>query len=112
MASSAGAVRTRGQPTAALWDLTHCPFRPGLHCPVRPGRGARRCAGADPAAADRATSTCVNAGRRAGPGRTARAARQALTDAEVVLHVSDAAHALGNVFRPPLNLAAVWASPR
>src|SRR5215207_149209 len=107
MASSAGAVRTRGQPTAALWDLPHGPFRPGLHCPVGPGRGARRCAGTDPAAADRATSTCANAGRRAGPGCTARAARQALTDAEVVLHVSDAAHALGDVFRPPLNLPAV-----
>src|SRR5215210_5492374 len=107
MASSAGAVRTRGQPTAALWDLPHGPFRPGLHCPVRSGRGARRCAGTDPAAADRATSTCANAGRCAGPGRTARAARQSLTDAEIVLHVRDAAHALGDVVRPPLSLAAV-----
>src|SRR5829696_1877549 len=112
MARSAGAVRTRGQPTAALWDLPHRPFRPGLHCPVCPGRSARRCAGADPAgadpaAADRATPTCANAGRGAGPGRTARAARQALTDAQVVLHVRDAAHALGDVFRPPLSLAAV-----
>src|SRR3954452_14519765 len=106
MARSAGAVRTRCQPTAALWDLPHCPFRPGLHCPVGPGRGARRCA-APAAAAERATSTCANAGRGAGPGRLARAARQALTDAEIVLHVSDAAHALGNVFRPPLSLAAV-----
>src|SRR5215207_3075788 len=108
MASSAGAVRTRGQPTAALRDLPHCPFRPGLHCPACPGRGARRWA-APAAAAERATPTCANAGRRAGPGRTARSARQALTDAEIVLHVSDAAHALGDVFRPPLNLAAVWA---
>src|SRR3954447_2331290 len=107
MAPSAGAVRTRGQPTAALWDLPHCPFRPGLHCPVCPGHGARRCAGAGRAATDRATSTCADAGRLAGPSRTSRAARQALANAEVVLHVSDAAHALGDVFRPPPGLAAV-----
>jgi hypothetical protein len=30
-----------------------------------------------------------------------------LIDAEIVLHVRDAAHALGDVFRPPLSLAAV-----